>query len=153
MCPPAPQSEPEFIYASGVGNITNHTTSQANGLATNWGQFIFQSANEIAVNTQFRKKLEGIQSKTPGEKEWWEKRRATIETELLNEVDEEAADKASTGKPASEEDAVLVDPGSPAAAPAEASTPAATSAKAPAPSTPAPGTPGTPSSKKKKGKK
>lgn len=135
----------------GYASILNKD-NQANGLAPNWGQFIFQSANEIAVNTQFRKKLEGIQSKTPQEKEWWEKRRATIETELLKEVDGESADKESTGKPASEEDAVLVDAGVDDPAPAKPSTPAGTPAKAPAPSTPASGTPSTPSSKKKKGK-
>lgn len=134
-------------YLAGRASILTRD-HQANGLAPNWGQFIFQSANEIAVNTQFRKKLEAIQSRTPEEKEWWEKRRATIETELLKEVDEESADKASTGKPASEEDAVLVDRGTDAAVPAKPSTPAGT----PAPSTPASATPSTPSSKKKKGK-
>lgn len=92
------------------------TSSQANGLAPNWGQFIFQSANEIAVNTQFRKKLGEIQETAAGEKEWWEKRRATIETELIKELDEESADKASAGKSASEDDTVLVDAGSPPAA-------------------------------------
>jgi translocation protein SEC66 len=104
---------------------------------------------------QFRKRLEEVQTKMPAEREWWEKRRATIETELLKEVDEEEAEKASTGKPASEEDAVLVDAGSPpASAPASAAaTPAKPAAKPSAPSTPAENTPvGTPS-KKKKGKK
>ena len=105
------------------------------------------------MNTQFRKKLEAIQSRTPAEREWWEKRRATIETELLKEADEESADKASTGKPASEEDAVLVESGTPSAAPAETAAPAGTPAKASAPPTPASGSPGTPSGKKKKGKK
>lgn len=79
-----------------------------------------------------------------------------MESELLHEAEEESADKASTGKPASEEDAVLVEPGTPSApAPAETSTLAGTPAKAPAPSTPASaaGTPGTPSSKKKKASK
>jgi translocation protein SEC66 len=132
---------------------------EANAMAPNWGQFIFQSANEIAVNVQFRKRLEEIQGKVGSEREWWEKRRAAIETELLGDDD---ADKSSTGKPASEDDAVLVDPGTPAATPAQvpasttpAVTPAATPAKAPAtPATPAANTPsGTPSGKKKKGKK
>ncbi|KEZ44411.1 Translocation protein sec66 [Scedosporium apiospermum] len=140
-------------------NELRDVVMEANGLAPNWGQFIFQSANEIAVNVQFRKRLEEIQGKVASEKEWWEKRRATLETELLND---EEAEKSSTGKPSSEDSAVLVDPGTPSATPAAtpakapaasttpAATPAATPAKAPTGnSTPATGTP----SKKKRGKK
>lgn len=111
-------------------NELRDVVMEANGLAPNWGQFIFQSANEIAVNTQFRKKLGEIQETATGEKEWWEKRRATIETELMNELDEESAEKASAGKSASEDDTVLVDAGSASAAAADA--PAEAPAEAPA---------------------
>lgn len=65
--------------------------NQANALAPNWGQTIFQSANEIAANTMFRKRLDDIQAQTQAEKEWWEKRRTSIETDFLKELDEEAA--------------------------------------------------------------
>lgn len=107
---------------------------------------------------QFRKRLEEIQGKVVGEREWWEKRRATIETELVND---EEAEKGSTGKPASEDDAVLVDPGTPSATPAatpakaSSNTPAVTPAKTPGGlDVPAEGTPAdTPSKKKKGGKK
>ena len=106
---------------------------------------------------QFRKRLEEIQSNVVSEREWWEKRKATITNELLND---EEAEKGSTGKPASEDDGVLVDASTPAATPAKASTsntpaatPAATPAKGPAPATPAEGTPTATPSKKKKGKK
>ncbi|RQM06926.1 hypothetical protein DH86_00000078 [Scytalidium sp. 3C] len=61
---------------------------EANALAPNWGQTIFQSANEIAANTIFRKRLDEIQSQTESEKEWWEKRRASIQAEFMKELDE-----------------------------------------------------------------
>ncbi|CAI4216493.1 unnamed protein product [Parascedosporium putredinis] len=139
-------------------NELRDVVMEANAIAPNWGQFIFQSANEIAVNMQFRKRLEEIQGKVVGEREWWEKRRATIETELVND---EEAEKGSTGKPASEDDAVLVDPGTPSATPAatpakaSSNTPAVTPAKTPGGlDVPAEGTPAdTPSKKKKGGKK
>ena len=65
--------------------------TQANALAPNWGQAIFQSANEIAANTIFRKRLEEIQAQTDSEKEWWEKRRASIQTEFMKELDKPIA--------------------------------------------------------------
>lgn len=82
---------------------------QANGLAPNWGQTIFQTANEIAANSLFQDKLEEIQSKTEAEKEWWEKRRNAISSEFMKELDEDAGVKAP-----SSEDGILVDAGSPA---------------------------------------
>ena len=56
---------------------------QANALSANWGQTIFQSANEIAANTVFRKRLDEIQAQTESEKAWWEKRRAAIQKQIL----------------------------------------------------------------------
>ncbi|KAM3069598.1 Translocation protein S66 [Clarireedia jacksonii] len=86
---------------------------EANALAPNWGQTIFQSANEIAANTMFRKRLDEVQSKTDSEKEWWEKRRASIQSEFMKELDEEAQTKAtkiaSPTKSISDEDAIMVD--------------------------------------------
>lgn len=66
---------------------------QANALAPNWGQTIFQSANEIAANTMFRNKIDEIQAQTVSEKEWWEKRRASIQTEFMKELDTTPATK------------------------------------------------------------
>jgi len=60
---------------------------EANALAPNWGQSIFQSANEIAANTLFRNRLDEISAQTDSEKEWWEKRRASISTEFMKELD------------------------------------------------------------------
>ncbi|KAH8815108.1 Pre protein translocase subunit Sec66-domain-containing protein [Xylogone sp. PMI_703] len=88
---------------------------EANALAPSWGQTIFQSANEIAANTVFRKRLDEIQSQTEAEKQWWEKRRASIQTEFMKELDASPATspKPATGKISSDEDAVLVEAGSP----------------------------------------
>lgn len=85
---------------------------EANALAPNWGQTIFQSANEIAGNTTLRKRLDEIQAQAANEKEWWEKRRAAIQSDFMKELDD--AEK----KPTSEDDAVLVDPSTPSGTPA-----------------------------------
>ncbi|KAI9640814.1 Translocation protein S66 [Ciborinia camelliae] len=95
---------------------------EANALTPNWGQTIFQSANEIAANTVFRKTLDDVQAKTESEKEWWENRRASIQAEFMKELNEEAEAKSSKvtspTKPTSvvsDEDAILVQGGGPAA--------------------------------------
>ncbi|KAL5614605.1 hypothetical protein BROUX41_004703 [Berkeleyomyces rouxiae] len=62
---------------------------EANALAPNWGQTIFQSANEIAANEAFRTKLAEVESQTEGDKEWWAKRKLAIKEELLLELDQE----------------------------------------------------------------
>ncbi|GAB7341537.1 hypothetical protein MBLNU457_7752t1 [Dothideomycetes sp. NU457] len=121
--------------------------NEANALAPQWGQFIFQSANEIANNQLAKARMEEMQAKVADEKEWWDMRKKGISEGFMKELDEEASATASKkgsvssqgGQKAggSDEDAVLVDPASP--------TPSV------------PGTPGsgggTPGSKKKKGKK
>ncbi|KAF2742613.1 translocation protein-like protein sec66 [Sporormia fimetaria CBS 119925] len=63
--------------------------NEANAFAPNWGQIIFQSASEIAQNTMLREQLSTVLSTSKSEKEWWEKRKAEIEAELLGEVDQE----------------------------------------------------------------
>jgi len=86
---------------------------EANALSNNWGQTIFQSANEIAANTVFRKRLDEIQAKTESEKEWWEKRRDSIKNEFLKELESEGLAtpaKTPTSKVSSEDDAIMVDP-------------------------------------------
>jgi len=61
---------------------------------------------------QFRKKLEEVESQREAEKEWWEKRRATIQSEFMKELDGDDSKTASTttpaSKPGSDDDAVLV---------------------------------------------
>lgn len=89
---------------------------QANGLSPNWGQSIFQSANELAANAMFQKKIEEITAKTASEKEWWEKRRAAISSDFMKELDEDVdGDKSrpTTATTAPSDDGVLIDPSSP----------------------------------------
>ncbi|EPE29225.1 hypothetical protein GLAREA_00385 [Glarea lozoyensis ATCC 20868] len=82
---------------------------EANALAPNWGQTIFQSANEIAAGTTFRTRLDEIQAQTDSEKAWWEKRRASIQSEFMKEIDTEANSTGKASKVVSDEDAVLVE--------------------------------------------
>jgi translocation protein SEC66 len=74
---------------------------------------IFQSANEIAANTVLRKRLDDIQSQTTAEKEWWEKRRASIEAGFMKELDSAPSSNAKTStsgiKTVSDEDSVVVE--------------------------------------------
>ncbi|KAK4227204.1 Sec62/63 complex, subunit Sec66 [Podospora fimiseda] len=77
---------------------------EANALVPGWGQIIFQTANEIAANKALRERLEEIEGQTEHEKEWWEKKRATIRTEFMKELDE-----AESKSVASHDEPVLVD--------------------------------------------
>lgn len=62
----------------------------------------------MAQNTHIRERLGEIMSKAPEEKEWWEKRKATIQNDFMKELDEEERVKNS------EDDAVMVEGGGPA---------------------------------------
>jgi translocation protein SEC66 len=62
--------------------------------------------------------LDEIQAQTESEKQWWEKRRASIQSEFMKELE---ADKSSIttaknaiNKASSDEDAILVESGGPA---------------------------------------
>ncbi|OTB18357.1 hypothetical protein K445DRAFT_315170 [Daldinia sp. EC12] len=85
--------------------------TEANALSPGWGQTIFQSANEIAANTLLRTRLEEIESRAEADKEWWEKRRETIQKDFMRELEEDSSTKGSVK--GSDDDAVLVDSGSP----------------------------------------
>ncbi|KAK4237849.1 Sec62/63 complex, subunit Sec66 [Achaetomium macrosporum] len=91
---------------------------EANALVPGWGQIIFQSANEIAANKALRDRLEEIEAQTERDKEWWEKRRASIKREFMKELDEES-EKAQI-KAGSEDEPVLVDTDTPSATPSGA---------------------------------
>lgn len=91
--------------------------TEANSLNPNWGQTIFQSANEIAANTILRSKLNEIEAQTTSEREWWNKKRESIQAELLKEVDTPSKPTAAKtpSKVSSDEDSVMVESGGPAA--------------------------------------
>ncbi|GAP86122.1 putative preprotein translocase subunit Sec66 [Rosellinia necatrix] len=89
--------------------------TEANALAPNWGQSIFQSANEIAGNALLRTRLEEIESRTEAEKQWWEKRREAIKEDFMKELEEDSTKGSS--KPVSDDEAVHADSGTPASTP------------------------------------
>ncbi|KAF2204457.1 hypothetical protein GQ43DRAFT_469030 [Delitschia confertaspora ATCC 74209] len=96
---------------------------EANAFAPNWGQTIFQSASEMAQNAHIRESLSELQATAQSEKEWWEKRKAEIQSEFMKELDEEKkpAGVVTPAKPMSkadtDDDAVMVEAGGPASTP------------------------------------
>ena len=105
-----------MCIAALVPRLPTDTCPQANDFAPNWGQTIFQSASEMAQNTQIRDRLGDILSTAEAEKKWWEKRKALIQSDFMKELDEEhkpAASDAGTAR-GSDDDAVLVEAGGPA---------------------------------------
>ncbi|KAK2069365.1 hypothetical protein P8C59_003951 [Phyllachora maydis] len=83
---------------------------EANALAPNWGNSIFQSANEIAANTMLRKQLDAITQKAAEEKEWWDRRRAAVSSEFMKELENEDKRSGNASKTtASSDDGVLVE--------------------------------------------
>lgn len=111
--------------------------AEANAYVPNWGQTIFQSANEVANNSIFRQRIEDYQSKVKEEREWWDRKKASIQKGFMKELDKEETEKGSstTSAPApassvskspevpapvaastaSDDDAVLVESGGPTA--------------------------------------
>ncbi|MCJ1359743.1 MAG: translocation protein S66 [Icmadophila ericetorum] len=111
--------------------------SEANALAPGWGQTIFQSANEITASQAVRIRYGELQAQAKVDREWWDKKRAGMQSDLMKEYHEKASAKgdskvnsaagsrrastiASTvggdEKKGSDEDAVLVEAGGPTAA-------------------------------------
>jgi translocation protein SEC66 len=94
---------------------------KANALAPNWGTYIFQSANEVHANQMIRKRMEELQSQAKAEKEWWEKKRASVQAEFMKELETEkpqgnpktGTTGNTTGK-GSDDDTVMVEGGGPA---------------------------------------
>lgn len=84
---------------------------------------IFQSANEMVNNAIIRENVAKLQAKGKADREWWDKERASIQSKFMQELDEEKPAEtqrpASSGVPSgtanSDEDAVLVEGGGPAA--------------------------------------
>ncbi|KAF2836311.1 translocation protein-like protein sec66, partial [Patellaria atrata CBS 101060] len=94
--------------------------TEANAFAPGWGQIIFQTASEMVNNSSLRDRLTELQGTVPSEKAWWEKKKATIQSEFMKELDNEDAASVSsratgtTGtRRGSEDDAVLVEAGGP----------------------------------------
>jgi translocation protein SEC66 len=98
---------------------------KANAFSPNWGQSIFQSANEIASNQLIRKRMDELQATRDSEREWWDHKKASIQSDFMKELDEDTASVTSSnanvaaskaipaGSRASDDDAVLVEAGGP----------------------------------------
>ncbi|KKK16434.1 translocation protein [Aspergillus rambellii] len=95
--------------------------AEANAYVPNWGQTIFQSANEMVNNAMVRQRLEAHQSKLEEEKQWWERKKSRIQEGFMKELDAEGASAQQKTTTAA-----------PTPVPAPAATPVAT----PAPTTP-----------------
>jgi len=108
------RSSPYVLQGKGVTN-----GCQANALAANWGQNIFQSANEMVNNARVRDRVAELQAKGREDREWWDKERANIQLKFMKELEDDAGGAGSTPKKASsdkvnsDEDAVLVEAGGP----------------------------------------
>ncbi|KAF2207695.1 hypothetical protein CERZMDRAFT_91743 [Cercospora zeae-maydis SCOH1-5] len=72
--------------------------NEANAFAPNWGQVIFQSANEMNQNRIIKERIAELQATTEAEKAWWEKRRIGIQANFMKELDEEEAAAAKTAE-------------------------------------------------------
>ncbi|KAK5199156.1 Translocation protein S66 [Exophiala xenobiotica] len=59
--------------------------NEANALAPQWGNHIFQSANEMVNNKMLRDKLDVVKASLPAEKERWDAQRETARRELEGE--------------------------------------------------------------------
>ena len=79
------------------------------------------------LNAMFREKVNSVQSTVDGEREWWTRKKASIQEGFMKELDGEGTDsttavsttaattKSGGNKPVSDDDAVLVEGGGPAA--------------------------------------
>lgn len=92
--------------------------NEANAFAPNWGQVIFQSANEINQNILLKQRITEMQAELDADKTWWENKRAGIQSQFMAELegDEEDAAAAILPPKTSDDDAVLVEAGGPAQA-------------------------------------
>jgi translocation protein SEC66 len=106
--------------------------NEANALAATWGNTILQSANEMVNNELIRQKLAEIQAEGKADRDWWERKRATTQSEFMKELDQNTIPGPTSGsnpgptpntvksanpqaeKVGSDEDAVLVEGGGPA---------------------------------------
>lgn len=63
--------------------------SEANAYTPNWGQTIFQSANEMMNNEIYRQRIKEHEDKLAEERAWWEKKRANTQEVFMKELNED----------------------------------------------------------------
>ncbi|KAJ5782223.1 Translocation protein (Sec66) [Penicillium paradoxum] len=71
--------------------------SEANAYAAGWGQTIFQSANEMMNNDIYRKRMNEQQGKLEEERQWWTKKKTSIQEGFMKELNENSSASAFTG--------------------------------------------------------
>ncbi|KAK4896838.1 Translocation protein S66 [Elasticomyces elasticus] len=76
--------------------------NEANAFSDNWGQVIFQSANEMNQNLLIKQRLAEIQETLQAEKAWWEKKRAGVQAEFLKANGVTASEAANASEPKSD---------------------------------------------------
>lgn len=69
---------------------------EASAFKQEWGNSIFQTANEIAQNTRVRERAAEVAVRAASERAWWDEKRERATKELL-------------GESTSDEDAVIVE--------------------------------------------
>ncbi|KAJ5242502.1 translocation protein (Sec66) [Penicillium citrinum] len=70
--------------------------SEANAYAPNWGQTIFQSANEMLNNDIYRQRIKEHEDKLAEERVWWEKKRASVKEGFMKELNEDDTSSQQT---------------------------------------------------------
>lgn len=70
---------------------------QANALASNWGTIIYQSAHEMVNNEIIRHKVATRQAEGKADREWWDKERASIQSNFMAELEESSSARAGAG--------------------------------------------------------
>lgn len=82
---------------------------QANAFAPNWGQVIFQSANEINQNDILKQRTGEIQAQLDAEREWWAQKREGVRADFMKEIEGDSKPVEGQRKTGSDDDAVLVE--------------------------------------------
>lgn len=70
---------------------------QANALASNWGTTIFQSAHEMVNNEIIRQKVAARQAEGKADREWWDKERASIQSNFMAELEVDSSARVGAG--------------------------------------------------------
>lgn len=63
----------------------------------------------MAINYKVRNHVDDFQVQARAERQWWDKRRKQIRSEFMKELDDETETTETPNKPASDDEAVLVD--------------------------------------------
>ncbi|CAI7650810.1 unnamed protein product [Penicillium pancosmium] len=70
--------------------------SEANAYTPNWGQTIFQSANEMMNNEIYRQRIKEHEDTLEEERVWWEKKRTSVKESFMKELNEDETSSPQT---------------------------------------------------------